>query len=88
VLTYDRRGHSQSERLNHQGIMQEDVDDLVTLVEYLQLAPAHIVGNSGGAAVALKTAARNPDLFRTLVVHEPPLFGLLKNVPEAQTFLH
>jgi pimeloyl-ACP methyl ester carboxylesterase len=88
VLTYDRRGHSQSERLSQQGSMEEDVADLVALIEYLQLAPAHIVGNSGGAAVALKTAAQHPALFRTLVVHEPALFGLLKDVPEAQPFLH
>lgn len=88
VLSYDRRGHSQSERPNHQGNMEEDVADLVALIEYLELAPAHIVGNSGGAAVALKTAAQHPGLFHTLVVHEPALFGLLKDVPEAQPFLH
>lgn len=87
VLSYDRRGHSQSERPNQQGNMEEDVADLVALIEYLELAPAHIVGNSGGAAVALKTAAQHPGLFQTLVVHEPALFGLLKDVPEAQPFL-
>ncbi len=87
VLTYDRRGHSQSERLNQQGNMEEDVADLVALIEYLELAPAHIIGNSGGSAVALKTAAQHPELFRSLVVHEPALFGLLKDVPEAQPFL-
>lgn len=87
VLTFDRRGHSQSERLNQQGNMEEDVADLVALIEYLELAPAHIIGNSGGSAVALKTAAQHPELFRSLVVHEPALFGLLKDVPEAQPFL-
>ena len=87
VITYDRRGHSQSERLSEQGSLEEDVDDLVALIEYLQLSPAHIIGNSGGAAVALKTAAQHAALFQTLVIHEPPLFGLLKNVPEAQPFL-
>jgi pimeloyl-ACP methyl ester carboxylesterase len=88
VLSYDRRGHSQSERPNQQGNLEEDVADLVALIEYLELAPAHIIGNSGGAAVALKTAAQYPGLFHTLVVHEPALFGLLKDVPEAQPFLH
>lgn len=87
VLTFDRRGHSQSERSSQQGSMEEDVDDLVALIEYLQLPPAHIIGNSGGAAVALKMAARNATLFQTLVIHEPPLFGLLKDVTEAQPFL-
>jgi len=88
VLTYDRRGHSKSERLDQQGNMEEDVADLAALINYLDLVPAHIIGNSGGAAVALKTVAQHPGLFQSLVVHEPALFGILKNVPEAQPFLH
>jgi pimeloyl-ACP methyl ester carboxylesterase len=87
VLTFDRRGHSQSERRNEQGSAVEDVSDLIALVKHLDLAPAHIVGNSGGAIIALKTAVWEPELFRTLVVHEPPLFGILKDVPEAQPYL-
>lgn len=87
VLTYDRRGHSQSERLHEQGNMEQDVSDLVALIEYLGLSPAHIVGNSGGAAIVLKTAGQQPEIFKTLVVHEPALFGLLKSVPEAQPML-
>lgn len=87
VLTYDRRGHSQSERLTQQGNMEEDVADLSGLIEHLKLDPAHIIGNSGGSSVVLKTAARHPGIFRTLVIHEPPLFGLLKDVPQAQPFL-
>ena len=44
----------------------------------MDLAPAHVAGNSFGAAIVLRAAARRPDLFRSLIVHEPPLFGLLK----------
>jgi pimeloyl-ACP methyl ester carboxylesterase len=87
VLTYDRRGHSKSERPQHQGSADEDVSDLIALIEYLNFLPAHIAGNSGGAAVVLKTAARRPDIFKTLVIHEPPLFGLLKHIDEAQPML-
>jgi len=87
VLTYDRRGHSKSERTPHQGSAEEDVSDLIALIENLNFSPAHIAGNSGGAAIVLKTAARRPDIFKTLVVHEPPLFGLLKNIEEAQPML-
>lgn len=79
VLTYDRRGHSRSERPQQQGNTEEDVADLIALVEHLQLAPAHIAGNSFGAAIALKAAAQRPDIFQTLVVHEPPLFGLIQD---------
>jgi len=87
VLTYDRRGHSKSERLNEQGNIEEDVSDLIALIEYLNLSPAHIAGNSGGAAIVLRTAARRPQVFKTLIAHEPPLFALLKEVPEAQPIL-
>lgn len=87
VLIYDRRGHSKSERLQRQGTSEEDVSDLIALIEYLNFSPAHIGGNSGGAAIVLKTAARRPDIFKTLLIHEPPLFGLLRDIEEAQPML-
>jgi len=87
LLTYDRRGHSQSERLSGQGLVTEDVDDLIALVEHLEIFPAHIVGNSYGAGIVLKAAARRPDIFRSIMVHEPPLFGVLGGNPNAQAAL-
>jgi pimeloyl-ACP methyl ester carboxylesterase len=87
VLTYDRRGHSQSERPTGQGSVDEDIDDLIGLINHLNLSPAHIVGNSFGAAIVLKTAAKQPDLFRSMVIHEPPLIGLLKDNPGTQEIL-
>ena len=76
VLAYDRRGHSQSERPPGPGSMEEDAADLAALIEQLGPAPAHVVGNSSGAIVALRLAARRPDLVRSLIVHEPPLLDL------------
>ncbi len=87
VVTYDRRGHSRSERPVGQGSIHEDAADLAALVEELGLAPAHIVGNSGGAAVALRLAARRPELFRSLVVHEPAIFLVLAGDPEGEAAL-
>lgn len=78
VLTYDRRGHSRSERPAGQGSIHEDVLDLAGLVEHLGLAPAHIVGTSFGGSIALRLAAQQPEAFRSLSVHEPLLFGLLE----------
>lgn len=83
VLRYDRRGHSQSERPPGQGSVRDDVTDLAALLEELRHAPAHVVGSSFGASIVLRLAAVRPDLFRSLVVHEPPLFGLLKDEPNA-----
>jgi pimeloyl-ACP methyl ester carboxylesterase len=87
VLTYDRRGHSQSERPAAQGSTREDVDDLAALIETLGLAPAHIVGHSFGGSIALRLAGERPDLFRNLIVHEPPLFDLLADEPGGQEIL-
>lgn len=77
VLTYDRRGHSESERPYGQGSVFEDADDLAALIEELGLAPAHVAGNSFGAAVVLRAAVRHPHVYRRLIAHEPPLFPLL-----------
>jgi pimeloyl-ACP methyl ester carboxylesterase len=87
VLTYDRRGHSGSERSNGQGSIWEDVADLAALIEHLEHFPAHIIGNSFGASIVLRLAGERPELFRSLIVHEPPLFGLLKDEPNAQSVL-
>lgn len=87
VLTYDRRGHSRSERPEGQGSVREDVTDLGALIKHLDLAPAHILGNSFGGSIVLRLAGERPDLFRSLLVHEPPLFGLLAGETAAQGVL-
>lgn len=81
VLTYDRRGHSQSARPKTQGSLREDAADLAALLEALDMAPAHVVGSSGGGAVALWLAAERPEMLRSLAAHEPPLFGVLADDP-------
>lgn len=83
VLTYDRRGHSQSERPPGQGSIREDVADLAALIEYLELAPAWVVGNSQGGLITLRVAGERPELLRGVSVHEPPLFSLIENDPSA-----
>ncbi len=87
VLTYDRRGHSQSERPGGQGRVEDDVADLAALIDHVGCGPAHIVGNSFGAAIVLRLAGERPELFRSLIVHEPPLFRLLEHEPQAQAAL-
>lgn len=81
VLTYDRRGHSQSECPPGQGSVEEDAADLAALIEHLNLAPAHVVGLSLGGSIVLRLAARRPDLIRSLSVQEPPLLDLLADDP-------
>jgi pimeloyl-ACP methyl ester carboxylesterase len=81
VTTYDRRGHSASERLDAQGSIREDIDDLAGLIAQLGLAPVHVVGNSFGAIVVLNLMIKRPDLIASATVHEPPLVGLLEGNP-------
>lgn len=81
VITYDRRGHSQSEKTATQGSYDEDALDASALIAELGLYPAHVVGNSGGSSIALKLAAKQPSVFRSLIVHEPPLWDLLADDP-------
>ena len=84
VLTYDRRGHSQSERLPSQGSINDDVADLAALIEEAGFAPAHISGQSFGGSIVLRLATQRPDLFRSLHVHSPPLLQLLADDPKHQ----
>jgi pimeloyl-ACP methyl ester carboxylesterase len=87
VLAYDRRGHSRSQRLQTQGSIDEDGDDLAGLLEALALVPAHVVTSSWGGNIALRLACRRPDVFRSLMCHEPPLWGLLADDPDSQAIL-
>lgn len=87
VLTYDRRGHSQSERPTGKGSVHEDVADLAALIEHVGIGPAHIAGSSFGAAIALRLAGQRSDLFKSLIAHEPPVFSLLADSPDAQPAL-
>jgi pimeloyl-ACP methyl ester carboxylesterase len=63
------------------------VADLAALIEALDFAPAHIVGNSFGGSIVLRLAGERPDLFRSLIVQEPPLFSLLTDEPDGQAML-
>ena len=51
-------------------------DDLAALIEKLAIGPVHALGNSTGAFVALLLARRRPELFRTLILEEPPVLSL------------
>jgi pimeloyl-ACP methyl ester carboxylesterase len=87
VVTYDRRGHSDSEAPPGQGSFRDDVADLAALIEHLGLAPAWVAGNSAGAVITLQLAAARPDVVRGIVVHEPPAWSLLtEGGPEAGAY--
>ena len=61
-------------------------------VQAEELAPllgdgAHLVGHSYGAVISLLIAARHPARVRSLVVSEPPAFGLARGNPEVDVLV-
>lgn len=87
VVTYDRRGHGRSTADPVQGTIHDDVEDLAALIRELDLAPVNLVGNSGGACISLRFAAKHPDLVSKVSVHEPPFVRLLGNDPATKPLL-
>ena len=69
VITYDHQGQGRSLTA---GGMSPDVDtlagDAAALIEALRVAGCHFVGNSLGGFVALRLAARRPDLVASVAV--------------------
>lgn len=83
-VSYDRRGHSGSTAPAGQGHLSEDVNDALALIQYLKMTPAHVVGHSYGANVAIALAYTYPDRVRSLFVHEPPVFSLLNDTASSK----
>lgn len=82
VVTYDRRGFSQSTLdgpQDEEHRLTTDADDVRHLIEHLTDQPAIIFGNSSGAIVALEVMTRFPEHIQTAVAHEPPAVKLLSD---------
>lgn len=91
VYTTDRRGHGHTPDVD--GPLSYDLmaEDLINFLEKLVGEPAHLVGHSDGANVALTVALRRPDLVRKLVLisgnfhHDGVLPGVLDDFEDAET---
>jgi pimeloyl-ACP methyl ester carboxylesterase len=80
VVTYDRRGHGESSGIPRARPVRDDASDLASLLESIDLFPAHVVGHSYGGAVAFRLALERPEMVRSVAVHEPPFLGLLEGI--------
>jgi pimeloyl-ACP methyl ester carboxylesterase len=87
VISFDRRGHSQSDAPSLAGSISDDMADLAALIESVGPAPAHVAGNSFGACITLRLATERPDLFRSVILHEPPFLPLLAGDPQVESVL-
>lgn len=57
------------------------VEDLAAFLEAVGAKPAHLVGHSWGAFIALLAAMRDPALVDKLVLIEPPLISMFVDIP-------
>jgi pimeloyl-ACP methyl ester carboxylesterase len=67
-ITYDFRGQGQSAVTPAGYDMDTLADDAAGLIEKLGVGPVHFVGLSMGGFVAMRLAARRPELIRSLVL--------------------
>jgi pimeloyl-ACP methyl ester carboxylesterase len=83
VIAYTRRYHRGSEdpARSRPHSVSTASDDLIALIERLGVAPAHLAGSSYGAFTSLLTAAKRPELVRTLTLGEPPVAHMLTSDP-------
>ena len=70
--TLECRGHGQSDTGPYEELsIAIFTDDLISWIDLLEPVPVVLGGISMGAAVALRVAARRPDLIRALVLARP-----------------
>jgi len=88
VITYDHRGQGKSEVTIGGYEMDQLYEDIVALLTHLKLKNVHFGGLSMGGFVAMRLAARRPDLVKSLILMETTAelepnklkYTILKNV--------
>ena len=68
VITYDLRGHGQSDVGDGQYTIELFADDLIGLLDYLGITKTVLCGFSMGGYIALRAIERNPERFSALVL--------------------
>ena len=69
-VIYDHRGQGQSEVTEQVYDIESIYQDAVELIRELSLGPCHMVGLSMGGFIAMRIAARNPELLKSLILIE------------------
>lgn len=76
VITYDLRGHGQSDRPEGPYTVPLYASDLASLLDCLKIGPAHIVGISLGGGIAFQFAIDFGSKVKTLtIVNSAPTLG-------------
>jgi 3-oxoadipate enol-lactonase len=85
AIRYDQRGHGRSSSPPSGYRYGDHAADLAEVIARLDAAPAHVVGLSRGAGIALELAVRQPALVRSLALIAPlvPDFELSEELFES-----
>lgn len=78
TIVYSRRYHFPNREISagEDYSMAGHVNDLDALILNMSSPPAHIIGHSYGAFIALLLALKNPSIINSLVLTEPPVLTL------------
>jgi len=68
VLTYDVRGHGETELGEPEGSQETWADDLFELLKTLNIDQAYVVGHSMGGGIAATLALTHPEVVKALVL--------------------
>ena len=71
VITFDLRGQGRSQKARSGLDLDTLTSDTASLIEQLVGGPCHVVGFSMGSFVAMRLAARHPELVRSLTLIGP-----------------
>jgi pimeloyl-ACP methyl ester carboxylesterase len=70
IFRYDRRGQGRTPDIGGPITFEDMTDDAINFLELVVGGPAHLVGHSIGAPIALLVARRRPELVRSIVFSE------------------
>ncbi|KPI40332.1 uncharacterized protein AB675_7504 [Cyphellophora attinorum] len=78
IYNYSRRFAWPNEPIpdEHAPRWEQDAEDLIAVIQALDIAPCHVLGNSSGAFGILWAAKTHQHLFRSILLEEPPLVPL------------
>ncbi|PYR44800.1 MAG: alpha/beta hydrolase [Acidobacteria bacterium] len=72
VIAVDLQAHGRTADIDRPLLLELMADDIATLIDYLGLGSANLMGYSLGGGVALQTAIRHRDRVRSLVLVSVP----------------
>ncbi|WP_059051635.1 alpha/beta fold hydrolase, partial [Myroides odoratimimus] len=87
IILYDRRGHSASSADKEQGTISMDVQDVLSLLDALEVKKAHFIGHSYGANITIELTNNHANRVESIVLYEPPIFGMLKGQTQYKQIL-